>query len=206
MVIAVTAAPGRDNFPSVLSYDAWSRIGTQTGHNTPPFLLCNDGLDTTPPLPWKDRITLVSTFLLLSLLALNQGSDPDSLLPRGQTSLTDLASTAVPWHSISKGMMIGGAVAGILVGPVSLVVTNYQAAKQDQANWDRCHNQSDQNACAAPPPTIPTWPEYVIPIGIATLGAGFVLHLITIDDNPSHMKYFAFGQGDGIQVGVVAPF
>lgn len=115
---------------------------------------------------------------------------PDSLRPSGTMS------SGIQWHGIAKGMMAGGAVAGLVVGPIAYMVPRLDAA----GNNLECWSDHDSLACQAAQKPLPRWPETLIPLGIGVLAAGFVLHLFTIDDAREQMKIFAVPRAGGLQI------
>jgi hypothetical protein len=118
---------------------------------------------------------------------------PDSLRPSGATS------PGIRWHGVAKGMMAGGALAGLVVGPVAYMLPRLDAAEND---W-KCSTRRDSLACQAAQSPLPRWPETLVPVGLGVLAAGFVLHLFTIDDAYDQMKIFALPRADGLQIVMV---
>ena len=115
---------------------------------------------------------------------------PDSLRSTGASS------SGIPWHGIAKGMMAGGAVAGLVVGPIGYMLPRMDAAEND---W-KCRDRHDSLACQAAREPLPRWPETLIPLGLGVLAAGFVLHLFTVDDANDQMKIFALPRAGGLQI------
>lgn len=118
---------------------------------------------------------------------------PDSL----RTS--SASPSSIPWHSIAKGMMAGGAVAGLVVGPIAYILPRLDAA---EISW-KCMTNTDSLVCKGAQEPLPHWPETIIPVGLGFLAAGFVLHLFTLDDAREQMKIFARPRDDGFQILVV---
>lgn len=122
---------------------------------------------------------------------------PDSL-----TVFDASTDRILPWNSVAKGMMIGGALTGIVIGPVAWTVTAMDAGKND---WD-CSVDGDASACGRATEPAPDWPKTLIPVGIGILATGFVLHLLTIDDARDHMDVFAMPRADGFQAALSLRF
>lgn len=134
---------------------------------------------------------------LVSHLSVGANGVPDSL-----TTFDSPGLRSPRWHALAKGMMIGGALTGIVIGPVAWGVTAMDAGQDD---W-KCSADGDPDACgqAAEPP--PDWPKVLIPVGIGVLASGFVLHLFTIDDARDHLDVFAMPRADGFQAAMTLRF
>lgn len=140
--------------------------------------------------------------MLLALIALATSLSSSGLEIPDSLRFTGPTSSGFRWHRVAKGMMAGGAVAGLVVGPIAYMLPRMDAAEND---W-KCWSRRDSLACQAAKEPLPRWPETLIPLGIGVLAAGFVLHLFTVDDAYDQMKIFAMPRTDGLQVLMAMPF